>query len=610
MQWDVEVPFYSSSSSFLIRLSNKNPIFSSILLTMTFLFNVIHFPSSVQTLSISSCSPYFFVINIDIRTKHQYIEPCPIDRPCQCLCEIESKRLWIDCFYRQLKQFPKLKTIPTNDTIIDWNIDLAFNSFDDFDRINGTKWLPMNMHIRHMVLSNSLAYDLIVQLNLTHRHLIDIWPSQSYLPIVDDQYQLFDHYANDRSEEEDFDRLKTVSNSSNGEHTRLLNDLTLKLRGKTSRIDQFTLSLEGEPAPISNIYLDHNSLHSIPSQALYNATGLYEIYLSFNNLTDLPAYAFGFSHRLTRVDLSYNQIVSMDNLTFQRHPDAFAGPFLIDYLDLSHNQLSLLESDVFSYLVNLRLLKLEHNHIYSISAHAWTGLYRLKYLDLSHNAIENITQAFYSGYLNELNHLKITSNNLTQLGPCEFLSLKSLGKLNLNGNNITMIDSCSFHGLRHGNDPSSPNVYLRSNQLETIDPCVFRNFARSTIHLANNPLICNCSLNYLLQYRQSLAYTGQECRGGFVYQTRNQQLTQPAVRKSNMTLVKKPLNVSQTCQETYNYYNDLCSKIDCTDQCATNERLIIQVTTIPTPNGRKSLYEKTSFSMVIILVLIHSPFLV
>ena len=64
----------------------------------------------------------------------------------------------------------------------------------------------------------------------------------------------------------------------------------------------------------------------------------------------------------------------MDNLTFQRHPTAFAGPFLIDYLDLSHNQLTILKTNIFSYLVNLRLLKLEHNQIYSLSAHCmdWT----------------------------------------------------------------------------------------------------------------------------------------------------------------------------------------------------------------------------------------------
>jgi Leucine-rich repeat (LRR) protein len=550
-------------------------------------------------------------INIDLRTKNQYIQPCPVITPCQCICEIESKRLWIDCFYRQLKSFPKLQYIQTNNTIIEWNIDLAFNLFENLTTLNNqTKWIPDNMHIHHMVLSSTLAYDLIVQLNLTHRHLIDIWPSQHYLPIIDDHFQLFDDYEDDKSEEEDLVKSKRSLISSNVEHTRLLTELTLKLREKTKQIEQFTLSLSGEPSPISNLYLDHNLLNSIPIQALYNATSLYEIYLSFNNINHLPAYAFGFSHRLTRIDLSYNKLISMDNLTFQRHPDAFAGPFLVDYLDLSHNQLTILETDVFSYLVNLRLLKLEHNQIYSITPQVWTGLYRLKYLDLSHNYLDNITQTFYSGYLNELNHLKITSNNLSQIDQCEFLSLKGLTKLNLNGNNITTVDICSFYGLRHTttNSLSSFSVYLRSNQLETIHPCVFKNFARSTIHLANNPLICNCSFNYLLQNRQSLAYTGQECRGGYSYQTRNQQLTLPAVRKTNRTLIKNPLNVSMTCRESFNYYNDLCSKIDCANQCAPNERLIIQVSTIPTPSGTKIYYSQTYISIIIVVLIQYRHF--
>jgi Leucine-rich repeat (LRR) protein len=246
------------------------------------------------------------------------------------------------------------------------------------------------------------------------------------------------------------ENIRTVSiskRSSPDENKRLLAALTNQLRQETQRLSLFTLALTGEPAPVSKLYLDHNSLESIPSEALYNATGLYEIYLSSNLLIELPAYAFGFSHRLTRIDLSYNQIELIDSSTFQRHPDAFAGPFLVDYLDLSHNQLTLLESNVFSYLVNLRILKLEHNQIRSISAHVWTGLYRLKYLDLSHNTLENFTQAFYSGYLSELNHLKITANNLRQLGPCEFVSLKSLNKLNLsecidNGRNPLRASVC------------------------------------------------------------------------------------------------------------------------------------------------------------------------
>jgi hypothetical protein len=199
MQWCVEVPF-SSPPTFSFSSFPNNNLLSSILITMTFIINL---PSSVHTLSISSCSPYLFTTNIDIRTHNQYIQPCPISTPCQCICEVESKRLWIDCFHRKLKTFPIFKKIQTNNTLIEWNIDLAFNLFENltFNK-NKTEWIPDNMHIRHMVLSSSLAYDLIVNLNLTHRNLIDIWPSQQHLPIIDDRFRVFDDYENDKSEEE------------------------------------------------------------------------------------------------------------------------------------------------------------------------------------------------------------------------------------------------------------------------------------------------------------------------------------------------------------------------------------------------------------------------
>ena len=387
MRWFVHVP-----SSSLVTL---------LLLMSSF--------ASVQTSSKSLCSPYLTVRSIDVRTSNEYVHPCPVSSPCQCLCEIESKRLWIDCFYRQLKQLPALEGIPSNDTRLEWNIDLAFNSFVNLSNARQRPWIPKNMYIRHLIFSSSLAYDLIVQLNLTHRHLVDRWSHHEHLFATNDDAQ-------------------SDVVPSDDKHTRLLAELTLELREKSEQIQEFTLSLNSATAIL---YLDHNLLDAVPVRALYNATALYELYLSFNHLVRLPAYAFGFSHRLTRLDLSHNQISSIDNRTFQRHPEAFAGPFLIDYLDLSSNHLSHLPADLFSYLVNLRLLKLQQNQLRSLSASLWTGLYRLKYLDLSHNELQNFTHAFYSSYLNELNHLKISSNNISQLESCEFLSMKSLNKLDL-----------------------------------------------------------------------------------------------------------------------------------------------------------------------------------
>ena len=191
------------------------------------------------------------------------------------------------------------------------------------------------MHIDHLIVSGSLAYDLIIQLDLTHRHLIDTWPNQQHLSIVhdnnnDELYRSFNDYQkNDASEE----KSKYSKIQSYNEHMHLLTELTFQLRDETKQIKSFALSLAGEPSSVSILYLDHNLLNDVPLKALYNATGLNELYLSYNNINHLPAYAFGFSYRLIRLDLSYNQISSMNDSTFHRHPNAFAGPFLIDYLD-------------------------------------------------------------------------------------------------------------------------------------------------------------------------------------------------------------------------------------------------------------------------------------
>lgn len=179
MQWCVAVPYSSFSSS---SSPNRHWLISLLIPMIV----VLHLPSVVHPLPVSTCSPYFFSSRIDHRTNHEYIQPCPVSSPCQCLCEQESKRLWIDCFRRELKSFPIFQTVASNRTRIEWNVDLAFNLFDKATHAQQKSWLPDNVHIHHMVLSGSLAYDLISQLNLTHRRLIDQWPSQTHLSIIDD----------------------------------------------------------------------------------------------------------------------------------------------------------------------------------------------------------------------------------------------------------------------------------------------------------------------------------------------------------------------------------------------------------------------------------------
>ena len=201
-----------------------------------FFFNTFNFPLFIYSLNRSSCSSYLFSTRTDIYTNHQYIQPCPVSKPCQCLCETESKHLWIDCFYRKIKTLPNFETIQTNNSILQWNIDLAFNLFDN---LTSFKWIPNNMHINHLILSGSLAYDLIIQLNLTHRHLIDTWPNQQHLSIIndnynsDEQYRFFNDYQDDDASE---GKTKYYKIQSYNEHMHLLTELTFQLRDETKQI--------------------------------------------------------------------------------------------------------------------------------------------------------------------------------------------------------------------------------------------------------------------------------------------------------------------------------------------------------------------------------------
>lgn len=154
------------------------------------------------------------------------------------------------------------------------------------------------------------------------------------------------------------------------------------------------------------------------------------------------------------------------------------------------------------------------------------------------------------------------------------------------------MDTCAFYGLPRKTTHSPLHIHLRSNQFQTLHPCTVFDFAPGTIHIENNPLICNCSFNYLLYDRKSLAYTGQECRGGFAYQPQN-HLTLPAMHKSSKIKGKKRLNTSITCRNVYKYYNNLCAKSDCSNICRPNERLIIEITTISTPSCASSNIQRT-----------------
>ncbi len=61
------------------------------------------------------------------------------------------------------------------------------------------------------------------------------------------------------------------------------------------------------------------------------------------------------------------------------------------------------------------------------------------------------------------------------------------------------------------------------------------------------------------------------------------------------------MNTSITCRNTYKYYNDICSKLDCSNKCSPNERLIIQITKLTIQNQTTSQFQRTFLPFLFII---------
>uniref|UniRef100_A0AC35U6H7 EGF-like domain-containing protein n=1 Tax=Rhabditophanes sp. KR3021 TaxID=114890 RepID=A0AC35U6H7_9BILA len=155
-------------------------------------------------------------------------------------------------------------------------------------------------------------------------------------------------------------------------------------------------------------------------------------------------------------------------------------------------------------------LRLEQNHIAYVPAKAFTNLNKLKRLDLSKNNIVDIASNAFEG-LKSLNTLVLYGNNLTEIPQSAFKGLISLQLLLLNSNRLRCLHSETFDDLTNLNLLS-----LYDNQIQSISNRTFQSLTNlQTFHLAKNPLICDCNLEWLAARlsNEAIETSGARCEG-------------------------------------------------------------------------------------------------
>ncbi|MBZ3869326.1 Slit-like protein 2 protein [Sciurus carolinensis] len=140
-------------------------------------------------------------------------------------------------------------------------------------------------------------------------------------------------------------------------------------------------------------------------------------------------------------------------------------------------------------------IRLEQNSIKVIPPGAFSPYKKLRRIDLSNNQISELAPDSFQG-LRSLNSLVLYGNKITELPKSLFEGLFSLQLLLLNANKINCLRVDAFQDLHNLNLLS-----LYDNKLQTIAKGTFSPLrAIQTMHLAQNPFICDCHLKWLADY--------------------------------------------------------------------------------------------------------------
>ena len=146
--------------------------------------------------------------------------------------------------------------------------------------------------------------------------------------------------------------------------------------------EEASLTLQdGDFAGLSGLeylYLNLNSLSTLPEDIFDGLTDLKELYPYNNNLTALPEGVFDDLGSLQKLNLGYNSIAAP-------RADAFDELSDLQELHLEHNDLASLPDGIFDGLSNLTTLNLAANDLQSLPSGTFSGLGSLQTLRLSGN---------------------------------------------------------------------------------------------------------------------------------------------------------------------------------------------------------------------------------
>ncbi|KAJ3667175.1 hypothetical protein Zmor_002575 [Zophobas morio] len=293
-----------------------------------------------------------------------------------------------------------------------------------------------------------------------------------------------------------FRQLKTLAHLSLAMNN--LKSLPVGLFSKNSKLDLLILkdnpnfkikgSLFSKFSALKTLDLSNCNLTELPEEIFENLHDLQTLFLKKNALKTLPEQIFEDLFNLEKLDLSDNELDDVDAM-----PSSLKN---LEILNLENNAIRIINEGAFSNLILLEELNLAQNQIKHIQQLAFVNNYRLRAIDLSRNGYNGQGNIFKN--LMFLQNLNLSYNLITNIEGLITLRHKPLMEvLDLRKN---LISNLSLLNLQ---DWSNVDVNLESNNISVVNfdhVDLIEYYNTVTIHLANNPLKCDCTNYDLMKY--------------------------------------------------------------------------------------------------------------
>ncbi|CAH0553904.1 unnamed protein product [Brassicogethes aeneus] len=167
---------------------------------------------------------------------------------------------------------------------------------------------------------------------------------------------------------------------------------------------------------LTHLDLKHNFIYHLNQNTFYPLKNLYLLDISNNFINTANQSHLRFTS-ITEFYLDYNKIHQLQNVMFNN--------VSVNILDISHNNLSVIEPEAFLNQNNLYDLNLNNNKLDKLSS-SLHYLLGLKKLDLSYNNLQTISMGFFD-HFNYLESLNLTHNKLVSVLGSNVLNVKYLG---------------------------------------------------------------------------------------------------------------------------------------------------------------------------------------